>query len=156
MTAPESRTSERILRGREREEQSLTLRLAGATYRQIGNQLGITEQGAHAAVMRALKRQIKRMAEPAEEVRQLELERLDRLLVGVWRQATQGNQGAIDRALKIMQRRAALLGLDEVTKQRVEVSVHDVEEARREILTALCRVRDDPEGARGVDKEPSE
>jgi len=139
MTAPESKASKRILRGRQREEQSLALRLTGATYRQIGSELGITEQGAHAAVMRALKRLNERIAEGAEEVRQLELGRLDALLEAVWPRATMGKVDAVDRALKIMARRAALLGLDNI-KQHLEVSVHDAEEARQGILGAIHRI----------------
>lgn len=60
------------------------------------------------------------LQEPADELRSLELERLDRLLLGVWSQAAKGNQGAVDRALKIMERRARLLGLDAPTKQALD------------------------------------
>ena len=60
------------------------------------------------------------LQEPADELRTLELERLDRLLLGVWGQAAKGNQGAVDRALKIMERRARLLGLDAPTKVQQE------------------------------------
>jgi hypothetical protein len=53
-------------------------------------------------------------------VRQLELERLDRLLIALWDLATGGSLGAIDRVLKVMQRRAELLGLD---KNRLTVDM---------------------------------
>jgi len=45
----------------------------------------------------------------------LELERLDELYFAVHGNATSGHLGAIDRALKIMERRAKLLGLDSVS-----------------------------------------
>jgi hypothetical protein len=60
------------------------------------------------------------LQEPADELRKMELERLDRLLLAVWGQAAKGNQGGIDRALKIMERRAKLLGLDAPTKVQQE------------------------------------
>lgn len=53
--------------------------------------------------------------EPAEEVRALELERLDAMQAALWPKALRGNVGAIDRVLKIMERRAKYLGLDEQT-----------------------------------------
>jgi hypothetical protein len=45
-------------------------------------------------------------------VRKLECERLDRLLLAVWSRALSGDLDALDRALALMKRRAALLGLD--------------------------------------------
>ena len=41
---------------------------------------------------------------------------LDALLEILWPQVEAGDQGAVDRSLKIMQRRAALRGLDAPTK----------------------------------------
>jgi len=126
-----SKVDNRIVRGRQREIESLELRKAGLTYRQIGERLGITEQGAHAAVMRALRRLNERITEAAEEVRRLELERLDRLLLALWPQAAKGNQGAVDRVLRIMERRARLLGLDapkgvDVTSGGAPLSEHKI------------------------------
>lgn len=108
----DSKASRRKVTARERELRALELRKAGLTYLQIAQQLGITEQGAHKAVMRTLKRLNERIMEQAAEVRRLELERLDAMLLSLWPQARKGNLGAIDRVLRIMQRRADLLGLD--------------------------------------------
>jgi hypothetical protein len=89
---------------------ALALRRAGATFAQIARQVGYAEEGAaHKAVMSAIKATLR---EPAEEVRTLEVERLDRLMLGVWQRAIDGKSEAIDRVLKIMDRRARLLGLD--------------------------------------------
>lgn len=60
------------------------------------------------------------MAINVEGVRQLELQRLDKLLTALWDAATGGALGAIDRVLKVMQRRAELLGLD---KNRLTVDM---------------------------------
>ncbi len=107
-----SKASQRRLTARERERKAMELRLAGATYAQIAQALGISQAGAHKAVMRALKRLNEKLNEQAEQVRRLELERLDRMLLALWPQAQKGNHGAVDRILRIMERRARLLGLD--------------------------------------------
>ena len=109
---PESKASKRRITARQRERQALELRMAGATYAKIAEALGISVAGAHGAVMRALKRLNEKVTEDAEEMRRLELERLDSLMLTLWPQAKRGNQGAIDRILRIMKRRAELLGLD--------------------------------------------
>lgn len=58
----------------------------------------------------------KTLREPADEVRLLELERLDALTYALWPEAMQRNLGAIDRLLRVMERRDTLLGLDAPTK----------------------------------------
>ena len=49
-------------------------------------------------------------------LRVLEEYRLDALLMVLWPQVMGGDQGAVDRVLRVMQRRAALRGLDAPTK----------------------------------------
>lgn len=94
----------------ERDAQAATLRGAGLDYRSIARQLGFRSvSSAHDAVARCLKATVR---EPGEEVRQLELSRLDAALAGIWRRVIGGELGAVDRMLKIMDRRARMLGLD--------------------------------------------
>ena len=111
---PESKTSVRRLQAVERAKQALELRKGGASFPEIARALGYASpSGAYDAVMSALRKTLK---EPAEEVRRLELARLDAMLLALWTQVKQGNQGAIDRALKVAERRAKLLGLDAPAK----------------------------------------
>lgn len=106
----ESRTSERRICAVDRQRQALQLRAAGLSYRAIADQLGYAgPSGAFKAVISALDDTVR---EPAREVRVLELERLDRLLAGVWEKATAGDIQAVAAALRVMERRARLLGLD--------------------------------------------
>jgi len=100
----------------QRERQVLDLRTAGATFAQIATQLGITQQRANQIYHRALLRTVR---EPADEARQLDALRLDRLLLGIWGPATQGEAWAIDRALHILNRRAKLFGLDAPVRHEV-------------------------------------
>lgn len=94
---------------RERMADALKLREGGATYHQIADQLGISYAQAYADVQDALK-EITR--EAAEDVLEIELMRLDNLFRMAYVKARKGNLKAIDTALKVMDRRARLLGLD--------------------------------------------
>jgi hypothetical protein len=73
--------------------------------------------GAEQAVRSAIR---KVLQEPAEAVRELEAMRLDALLQALWGKALDGDVLVIDRVLKIMDRRARLLGLDAPTKTQQE------------------------------------
>lgn len=99
-------------RGREGEERALELRREGYSYREIAKAMGGTPSLAHKRVSKAMERQLVRVADLAEQVKALELDRLDAMFRGVWKQASDGGLLAIDRALRIMERRAKLLGLD--------------------------------------------
>lgn len=101
----------------DRQLKALTLRKAGAGYWAIAEALGYKDHsGAWRAVKAALK---KTLQEPADELRQLELARLDDMLKAIAPHVAAGNLTAIDRALKIQERRARLVGLDAPMKQDV-------------------------------------
>lgn len=106
----ESKTSEQRIAAVERHRQALELRKAGLSYRAIADQLGYSSvSGCYKAIRAALHAVI---AEPAAEVLALELQRLDDMLAGLWVEARRGNVLKVDRVLRIMARRADLLGLD--------------------------------------------
>lgn len=115
----------------EKQTKALQLRCAGVTLREIAIQLGYSHHsGAQYAVDAALKNTY---IEPNEDLRKLELERLDLLMVPLFMQARQSNLGAVDRVLKIMERRARLTGLD----KPVAFSVDWREEAKRHGLDPI-------------------
>lgn len=131
----ESKTSPRRLKAAQRQLKALELRRAGETFEAIAEQLDYSGRGvAYRAVMAALR---KTLQEPADEVRKLELERLDELLRSLWPKAQDGNQGAVDRILRIMQRRALLLGLD--APQAVDVTSGGESIGIREVIVELPR-----------------
>jgi len=106
----EPKTSEKRIAAVERQGRALELRKAGIGYATIARQLGYAgPSGAYKAIMTALHAVTR---EPARELVDLEVARLDDLLLGLWGNARKGNVAAVDRVLKIMQRRADLLGLD--------------------------------------------
>lgn len=106
----ESETSKRRLEAAANQRKALKLRKAGQSFDAIAQELGYASRsGAFHAVMSALR---KTLQEPADEVRKMELERLDSMLEATWEFAMTGKPEAVDRVLKIMERRAKYLGLD--------------------------------------------
>ena len=93
-----------------RRVQALNLRLAGSTYREIARTMGYASFSACRRVV--LKALHEHAAEPANDLRELELARLDMLQLAVWQPALAGDTAALDRVLAIQARRANLLGLD--------------------------------------------
>lgn len=108
----EPKASERRIESAQRRAKALDLRKAGASYELIARECGYKNRSrAHEAVNRALRALTQ---DRAAEVLNLELERLDRLLFGIWETARGGELAAIDRCLRIMERRSALYGLDKL------------------------------------------
>ena len=100
--------------GREiNQKAALRLRASGLTYEAIGDELGVCQQTANRYVLEALAKLRAEAGEAAQEVRELESMRLDRLLNAVWPQAEAGDIKAIETVLKLMERRAKLRGLDQ-------------------------------------------
>jgi hypothetical protein len=94
----------------ERQRDAIELRKAGHTFQEIADRLGYRHaSGAHQAVMAGLRKIVQ---EPADELRRMELERLDVMLKSAWPFILKGSPRHIEVGLKVMDRRAALLGLD--------------------------------------------
>jgi hypothetical protein len=108
---------------RARANQALELRIAGATYRQIAAQLGVSEKAAYYDVQDELGRLDPIIHGQAERLRELEAARLDRLNVALAPGIKAGTPGAIFAAVKVMERRAKLCGLDAPTKLEVSGAV---------------------------------
>ena len=90
-------------------------RRKGLTYEEIGRAMGITRQAAWNHCMRALE-DAKLTPEEVEDLRALECERLDMLFALSVQKAEKGDTQAINAAIRIMARRAAMFGLDEPSK----------------------------------------
>jgi hypothetical protein len=107
-----------------RQTDALSLRLAGKTFAEIAAELGYSDKsGARNAVMAALRENV---AEPNAEMRALELSRLDALQAALWTKATNGDLGSVDRVLKLMERRAKILGLDAPPQKPAEGDIDDL------------------------------
>ena len=119
----------------ERIAQWCRMRSRGQSYAAIGREFGVTRQAVQDAVSRAMARVVREAAEP---LRQMELEKLDRLEraalevletrhVQLYQGADTGFEddgpklSAVDRLIKLSETRRRLLGLD--APEQVEQTV---------------------------------
>jgi orotate phosphoribosyltransferase-like protein len=101
----------------ERQEKALQLRRSGLSIREIASRLETSPATIHGDIKTMLAEAIKENVDNAEQLRALEVERLDRMTLVLQPQVNNGHLGAIDRAIRISERRAKLLGLDMSVKQ---------------------------------------
>jgi hypothetical protein len=124
----------------ERDTEVLKLAQAGASYDAIAKRMSMTLPAVARTVSRALSRLNREALLAHPEMLRMELERLDRLQAALWpmtqprTETIKHDDGtsetftyppdveAVDRVLKIMERRAKMLGFD-VLRQQVDVNV---------------------------------
>jgi len=116
------KTSPEVAAAQIRAAKALELRMEGKTFEAIAEELGYAgKQGAYDAVRRSIAAVTR---EPAEELLKLDLERLDAMWGIHYLNAQAGDVQALSACMKIMERRAKLLGLDAPVKtdNKTEVS----------------------------------
>jgi hypothetical protein len=125
-TKRRSRTKPSDIKIQERRRQALELRKAGTTFERIGDLQGTSRSTAQEDVQTAMRETIQ---EPADEVRRMELERIDAMLKALWPTAMQtGSRGqtrAVEVCLQLSARRSALQGLDAPQRKIVEMVSED-------------------------------
>src|SRR4051794_26873542 len=93
----------------ERRSRAVEMALTGSTYQAIADELGSANRGT---VYRLVKNALEdRQVETIDELRQLEVRRLDALQVAIWDDATNGDVRAVAAVLTIMHLRSRILGL---------------------------------------------
>lgn len=127
---------------KERQAAALSLRKKGGSYRAIA--LTIKESGkfgntynqktAHGDVMAALKELNDKCQEDIASIRTLEIERIDELLQGIYVKAKNGDVFAIDRVLRLMERRSRYLDLDAPQK----IAIQDMDSMIEKELARLA------------------
>lgn len=141
-----SKRDERKLKIATRRAEALKLRTAGASYDTIAERLNYADgSNARRDIQAALKDVIR---EPAQEVLTLELSRLDQMLLGLYRKAIGGDVAAVDRVIRIMDRRAAYLGIDAPKESSVDIKTDSRERilSRLEVLAAASRAAEEVPG----------
>lgn len=90
----------------------IELRKQGMNYADIASEVGIHMDTARSAVNTYMIRLQARTLESADELRRDDYSKLSMMLDAIWDRVLEGELGAIDRAIKILERRARLMGLD--------------------------------------------
>jgi hypothetical protein len=133
----------------EKERKVLEYRRGGLTFDLIAERLGYASaSGAHKAYLSACNRIV---YEDVVEVRKSEMDRLDIAQAAIWGDLTDtqnvdaGTRARLVLALiKIMERRARLLGLDMPTKAQVEVSIYDRDTIDAEVQRLVAILNSQP------------
>jgi predicted transcriptional regulator len=108
----------------ERAARAFALRKAGLSYRDIAEELGVSHQLVYRDVQASIKQFLDEAREHHAQIMAIEAARLDDLQRVMWEQAAMGDRRAIETVLKIMERRAKLLGLDTpVATKQVNVTL---------------------------------
>lgn len=123
---------------RARRVEAMSLRLAGFTYEQIGNRLGVT--GDHVAIM-IRDTLAKAENRTVDEMRKLENERLDRVQAAIWSKVLEGDDKAINSFLKISGQRSKINGLYAPTRIDMNIGIKQDMEAALRDLEELVAVR---------------
>jgi AraC-like DNA-binding protein len=106
-----------------KEAKVLELRRAGFTFQRIAEEVGYaTPSGAQRALERIMTRNV---PQAPEEFRWQELDRLDRMQVALWPRAMKGDDRAIGTIVRLMERRARLVGIDAPQRIQAEVVNYD-------------------------------
>lgn len=87
--------------------------LAGLNYREIAEALDCSIGTVCNDVKEKLEELKEETIRDVEEWRTLEIARIDRIINGIWKRVVDGDLAAVDRFLKLAERKAKLLGLDQ-------------------------------------------
>lgn len=107
----------------ERRAKAVQMRIAGVSPTIIAETLGYASSAAAVKdITRAMQKAAKAEQLASEQLLQIEIDRLDRLMAGIWSKALQGDVKAVEQAEKIITRRCNLLGLDLLNRNGSENS----------------------------------
>ena len=133
-----TRQSSRVnVEARLKAQNAVQLRVLGYTHQVIADKLGYsTPSASYKAVMRELNATAREQSESNEELRTLELKRLDQWLESITTQAVKGDLSAVNTAVRISESRRTLLGLDapKQLEARIKVDVISWNQALRDML----------------------
>ena len=113
-----NKTQARAIAFKDKQAKALELRRQGYLLREIADALELDSPATACNVIKKALHEVIR--EPAEEVIQLELDRLDSMFVAAYSRAANQelpfNKEAVETCLRVMERRAKLLGIDKPVK----------------------------------------
>jgi hypothetical protein len=132
---PKSKTNAVTIERAARIARVLEFRLQGWTLEKIAQAEGVVRSRVHAMIDKALTSMV---SEPADQIMQLELARLDAMFIKPFELSSGDhfNPIAIDKCLAIMERRAKYLGLNAPEKLEVD-EVGELAQAKIELMQKL-------------------
>lgn len=152
-------TPSKIL-AQEKMRKAVELRKAGATYDSIAQMVGYSDaSGARKAVERAMKQMIQ---EPALEVKTIQIERCNHMLMTLWPKVQQGDERAIDSTLRIMDKIDRYMGTEEAQKIDINAThtnaVLVIDGDKDDYIAAMKRLAGiDPDGSNSqIEAAPSD
>lgn len=92
----------------EKQRMAVTLRLSGATYKQIAQSLGLSVSYAHQLVTTALKDTAQ---DGVEDLRRMQYSRLEHMLMLIWPSVNQRDLSAMHTAMALMRDENQLMGV---------------------------------------------
>ena len=136
----------------EKEKRVLELRRGGLTFDLIAERVGYANaSSAQKAYQRACSRVV---YDDVVALRNAEMDRLDIAQAAIWNEVLQGTVSAVMALMKIMERRARLLGLDMPVKTQLEVTHYDRDTIDAEVQRLVALL--DSEQTRKMDTPVSE
>jgi len=148
---PKRKTRPVNLLAAERRRRAIELRGQGMTFVEIGKQLGVTGPRAFQLVTQAIDEVNALLVSETKALRQKHLDETHAMRKGIWKDATAGQVGKIDRMIKLLEREAKLAGLD--AAEKFEHSGPDggpitVDEMRSGVAKELTRLAAQRKGQR--------
>lgn len=144
-----NRTPAHQTRFAERRRAAVEMKIGGKTWREIADTLGYDSRAtAYGDVMRGLQKAVAELSIPLEEYRQLELDRLDAMQDALWVKVLDGDTKAIDTTLRLMDRRAKLLGLDAPQRMEGVLTIDAIDAAITDLSQQVAAARSETGEAR--------
>jgi hypothetical protein len=128
----------------ERRRRAVQMRLAGGvTWEQIAKECGYSGKAAACKdVTRALDQERSLLRLSTEDLRTVEIARLDRLQRGHWPNALDGDIKATEVVLKIIAQRVRLLGLEGTDEERDRIRAEVIREVSGQAFSVIGYVLD--------------
>lgn len=117
-----------------RRSKAVKMRIAGHSPDDIASELGyVSPAAASADIYEAISKQLTTPDQNVEVLREIECRRMDQMLLALQPGIERGNPRSVEIAIRILERRAKMLGLDSATK--VELLTVDAIDAQIAKLT---------------------
>ena len=152
-----ARNTQKEIDNAKRNAQIITLRYLGKSFEQIAREMGFNDRGnAYRAYKKAMENNV---IEAPEEIRAIEIQRLDRMTETLMEQLENGNFKIIPYLLHVMDRRAKLLGLDTPIRIQQEITTWEggdsIDRAVKELTDLLGKNNTSSQSALDVGENTS-